>query len=162
MGHAFMILLVLLVQTLVYREVTALFALGAPKTSKSKSDSTTPVDNPESAGKDPWSKTVNWYFFAVTNYFLYGESLIYYFKARLHFHVCFSFHTLSCPYYLVLHSIARCLRRRELPPIRNEVTSRSSRAPTFSRCHSGCLSSWLDVELTGNFSPSIRSTSFEA
>jgi phosphatidate cytidylyltransferase len=31
-------------------------------------------------GKDPWSKTLNWYFFAVTNYFLYGESIIYYFK----------------------------------------------------------------------------------
>ncbi|KAK7023450.1 phosphatidate cytidylyltransferase [Paramarasmius palmivorus] len=37
------------------------------------------------AAKDPWSKTLNWYFFAVTNYFLYGESIIYYFK-----HVVFS------------------------------------------------------------------------
>ena len=27
-----------------------------------------------------WEKTLNWYFFAVTNYFLYGESIIYYFK----------------------------------------------------------------------------------
>jgi phosphatidate cytidylyltransferase len=65
-----MIVLVMVCQTLVYREVTALFALGAPKSD----------DSAEVKGKDPWSKTLNWYFFAVTNYFLYGESLIYYFK----------------------------------------------------------------------------------
>lgn len=69
LGHGFMILLVMVCQTLVYREVTALFALGAPKS-----------DDAEVKGKDPWSKTLNWFFFAVTNYFLYGESLIYYFK----------------------------------------------------------------------------------
>lgn len=66
-----MILLVMVCQTLVYREVTALFALGVAKS-----------EDDESKGKDPWSKTLNWYFFAVTNYFLYGESLIYYFKVR--------------------------------------------------------------------------------
>jgi len=66
-----MVLLVILCQTLVYREVTALFSLKS-----SKPD----ADDIESKGKDPWSKTLNWYFFAVTNYFLYGESIIYYFK----------------------------------------------------------------------------------
>ncbi|KAF5370601.1 hypothetical protein D9758_002046 [Tetrapyrgos nigripes] len=74
MGHAYLILLVMLCQTLVYREVTALFSLRT-------SDSKTADKN----GKDPWSKTLNWYFFAATNYFLYGESIIYYFK-----HVVFS------------------------------------------------------------------------
>ncbi|KAJ3977622.1 phosphatidate cytidylyltransferase [Lentinula raphanica] len=73
MGHGYMILLVMLCQTLVYREVTALFTLAQ----SDKRD--------ELKGKDPWSKTLNWYFFAVTNYFLYGESIIYYFK-----HVVFS------------------------------------------------------------------------
>ncbi|KAJ3735736.1 phosphatidate cytidylyltransferase [Lentinula guzmanii] len=73
MGHAYMILLVMLCQTLVYREVTALFTLAQ----SDKRD--------EVKGKDPWSKTLNWYFFAATNYFLYGESIIYYFK-----HVVFS------------------------------------------------------------------------
>ncbi|KAJ7132759.1 cytidylyltransferase family-domain-containing protein [Mycena crocata] len=68
LGHAYMILLVMLCQTLVYREVTALFSL----TSSSDEESKT--------GKDPWSTTLNWYFFVVTNYFLYGESIIYYFK----------------------------------------------------------------------------------
>ena len=70
MGHAYMIILVFICQTLVYREVTALFSL------KGKGDREE-VDN-----KDPWSKTLNWYFFAVANYFLYGESIIYYFKVR--------------------------------------------------------------------------------
>jgi len=66
LGHTYMILLVMLCQTLVYREVTALFSL-----------TTSPEEN---TGKDPWSTTLNWYFFVVTNYFLYGESIIYYFK----------------------------------------------------------------------------------
>ncbi|KAI6040293.1 phosphatidate cytidylyltransferase [Pisolithus marmoratus] len=72
MGHAYLIILVMLCQALVYREVTALFSLKdhAPDT----------VDADARGQKDPWSKTLNWYFFAVTNYFLYGESIIYYFK----------------------------------------------------------------------------------
>lgn len=71
MGHVYMIILVMLCQTLVYREVTALFSLrhATPETG----------EVPQSR-KDPWSKTLNWYFFAITNYFLYGESIIYYFK----------------------------------------------------------------------------------
>ncbi|KAF9268915.1 hypothetical protein L218DRAFT_954343 [Marasmius fiardii PR-910] len=78
LGHAYMIILVMLCQTLVYREVIALFSLKstpAPGSSERRNGN----------GKDPWSKTLNWYFFAVTNYFLYGESIIYYFK-----HVVFS------------------------------------------------------------------------
>ncbi|EDR11846.1 uncharacterized protein LACBIDRAFT_232085 [Laccaria bicolor S238N-H82] len=72
LGHAYMVLLVMLCQTLVYREVTALFSL--------KSATPESRDKEDLKGKDPWSKTLNWYFFAVTNYFLYGESIIYYFK----------------------------------------------------------------------------------
>jgi CDP-diglyceride synthetase len=71
MGHAYMIILVMLCQTVVYREITALFSLKTAGTAS---------DDPELKGRDPWSKTLNWYFFAVTNYFLYGESIIYYFK----------------------------------------------------------------------------------
>ncbi|KIM75517.1 hypothetical protein PILCRDRAFT_78785 [Piloderma croceum F 1598] len=70
MGHAYMVILVMLCQTLVYREVTALFSL----------KDATPDSGEIEHKKDPWSKTLNWYFFAVTNYFLYGESIIYYFK----------------------------------------------------------------------------------
>jgi phosphatidate cytidylyltransferase len=74
LGHAYMILLVMLCQALVYREVTALFSL--------KSQPSEERDPKKLNAKDPWSKTLNWYFFAVTNYFLYGESIIYYFKVR--------------------------------------------------------------------------------
>lgn len=69
MGHAYMVVLVMLCSTLVYREVTALFSLKTKDT-----------DDLETRGRDPWSKTLNWYFFAVANYYLYGESIIYYFK----------------------------------------------------------------------------------
>ncbi|KXN92449.1 Putative phosphatidate cytidylyltransferase [Leucoagaricus sp. SymC.cos] len=72
LGHVYMILLVMLCQTLVYREVTALFSLA---TTESETQGKGSVKT-----RDPWSKTLNWYFFAVTNYFLYGESIIYYFK----------------------------------------------------------------------------------
>ncbi|KAI9635343.1 cytidylyltransferase family-domain-containing protein [Dioszegia hungarica] len=68
LGHPYVILLVLVCQALVYKEVTALFDL-RDEGSKKIADS-----------EDPWSKTLNWYFFVVTNYFLYGESIIYYFK----------------------------------------------------------------------------------
>ncbi|WWD22124.1 hypothetical protein CI109_106613 [Kwoniella shandongensis] len=72
LGHPYMILLVMLCQMLVYKEVTALFDLrdhGAVK-----------VEAVPGEKGDRWSKTLNWYFFVVTNYFLYGESIIYYFK----------------------------------------------------------------------------------
>lgn len=65
MGHAYMILLILLCQSIVYREVTSLFTL-----LRGDSDS----------DEELWRKTLNWYFFAVANYFLYGESIISYFK----------------------------------------------------------------------------------
>lgn len=68
LGHAYMILLVMLCQTAVYREVTALFSIKYIE------------GEDTSLAKDPWSKTLNWYFFAVANYYLYGESIIYYFK----------------------------------------------------------------------------------
>jgi phosphatidate cytidylyltransferase len=73
LGHAYMVILVLICQTLVYREVTALFSL------KNRMQGS---EVAQTNGKDPWSKTLNWYFFAVTNYFLYGESIIYYFKVN--------------------------------------------------------------------------------
>jgi hypothetical protein len=73
MGHIYMILLVLACQTIVYNEVTALFSLSHKE----------PDNLSEEERRDPWSKTLNWYFFAVTNYFLYGETIIYYFKVSV-------------------------------------------------------------------------------
>ncbi|CDZ96858.1 phosphatidate cytidylyltransferase [Phaffia rhodozyma] len=69
MGHPYMIVLVEICSTLVYKEVTALFGLSDSGSKK-----------PGQEGGDKWSKTLNWYFFAVANYFFYGESIIYYFK----------------------------------------------------------------------------------
>ncbi|MCO5589954.1 hypothetical protein L7F22_043923 [Adiantum nelumboides] len=98
LGHPYMIILVLTMQVLVYREVTALFNIpgrpsvtgGAPKRGfvsngssrvSSAAQSEDEDDDGEGRRKEElWSKTLSWYFFAVSNYFLYGESLIYYFK----------------------------------------------------------------------------------
>ena len=101
MGHAYMIILVMLCQTLVYREVTALFSL---KNASTESDE---VEHK----KDPWSKTLNWYFFAVTNYFLYGESIIYYFKVSPN-------HPHHKSSLLTVTSLACCFRRRAATAIR--------------------------------------------
>jgi len=100
LGHAYMVLLVMLCQTLVYREVTALFSL---KTASPESSDAEPLK-----GRDPWSKTLNWYFFAVTNYFLYGESIIYYFKVGLIIYLLGVIFTDS-------YRPACCFRRRQSP-----------------------------------------------
>ena len=98
MGHVCIIILVFLCQTLVYREVTRLFSLMDSK----------PV---EYGGKDPWSKTLSWYFFATANYFLYGESIIYYFKVPIYCAVSSSSPSRLSP-------IVACrLRGRELPSV---------------------------------------------
>ncbi|KAF9995898.1 hypothetical protein BGZ79_010377 [Entomortierella chlamydospora] len=61
-GPLFVILLVVMVQSLVFKEVIYL----AHVPSKEK--------------KLPWFRVTNWYFLFSTNYFFYGESLIHYFQ----------------------------------------------------------------------------------
>jgi len=100
MGHVCVIILVFLCQSLVYREVTRLFTLMDSK----------PV---EYKGKDPWSKTLSWYFFAIVNYFLYGESIIYYFKVHIH---CATSRSNSSLFL----NIACRLCRRKFPPVRRK------------------------------------------
>ena len=99
MGHVCMIILVFLCQTIVYREVTRLFTLMDSK----------PV---EYGGRDPWSKTLSWYFFATANYFLYGESIIHYFKVPIHRAI-----SCSCTSRVI---VACRLCRRKLPPVRHK------------------------------------------
>jgi len=65
-GHIWVILLVILIQTLVYKEVISI----AHVPSKEK--------------KLPWFRALNWYFLVSTNYFLYGESIIFYFKQSVY------------------------------------------------------------------------------
>ncbi len=101
LGHPYMILLVLAMQTLVYREIVALFNIpnrssitGEGRSSRMSSAPTSAaaseVDEDEEEERiqkriegrreELWSKSLSWYFFAVVNYLLYGESIIYYFK----------------------------------------------------------------------------------
>ncbi|KAF9323468.1 hypothetical protein BG006_001426 [Podila minutissima] len=61
-GPLFVILLVVMVQGLVYKEV--IYLANVPSREK----------------KLPWFRTMNWYFLFSTNYFFYGESLIHYFQ----------------------------------------------------------------------------------
>lgn len=86
MGPSYLILLVLLLETLVYREVTALFKIPgrtilSSRTSQSEAeDDDEALSQKDTEKEELWSKTLSWYFFAVCNFFLYGESLVYYFK----------------------------------------------------------------------------------
>ena len=102
LGHPYMIVLVMVSQALVYREIVALFNIpGRPSvtggggrssrmSSAPTSAATSEVDEDEEEERiqrrlegrreELWSKSLSWYFFAVANYFLYGESIIYYFK----------------------------------------------------------------------------------
>ena len=62
LGHFYIIALVVVMQLMVYREVIAI-GIG-----------------PTQARNLPWFRGVHWLFLATTNYFLYGESLIYFYK----------------------------------------------------------------------------------
>ena len=57
-GHAYVMALVLAVQLLAFREITHI-ALA-----------------PSQRKRLPWTRTTKWFFFAVANFFLYGESIL--------------------------------------------------------------------------------------
>ncbi|KAJ3267689.1 hypothetical protein HK104_005704 [Borealophlyctis nickersoniae] len=61
-GHVWVVLLVVATQTLVYKEVISIGIV------------------PSKERRLPWNRTIHWYFLLSTNYFLYGESIIHYFK----------------------------------------------------------------------------------
>ncbi|GAA5952289.1 hypothetical protein JCM21900_000476 [Sporobolomyces salmonicolor] len=86
MGHVYVVALVFLVQAVVFKELTGLFDAGysgAHVDAEGKM-----IRSPEREAKrkgrkeerERWSRRMAWYFFAATNYYLYGENLIYYFK----------------------------------------------------------------------------------
>ncbi|ORE06441.1 phosphatidate cytidylyltransferase [Rhizopus microsporus var. microsporus] len=62
-GHIWVILMVIAISTVVYNEVLQI-AQGPAKDSSFK-----------------WFKTMSWYFLVTTTYYLYGESIIYYFQS---------------------------------------------------------------------------------
>ncbi|KAK9763574.1 phosphatidate cytidylyltransferase [Basidiobolus ranarum] len=61
-GHLYVVMLVMVLQNLVYKEVISL------------------SHEPNKERKLPWFRALHWYFLLTANYFLYGESIIYYFK----------------------------------------------------------------------------------
>ncbi|KAK4698390.1 phosphatidate cytidylyltransferase, partial [Phenoliferia sp. Uapishka_3] len=86
LGHVYVIMLVFACQAVVFSELTALFD-AAPAGGQVGGDATTQKERERELRRkgrkeerDRWSRRISWYFFAATNYFLYGESLIYYFK----------------------------------------------------------------------------------
>ncbi|KAJ3045738.1 hypothetical protein HDV00_007864 [Rhizophlyctis rosea] len=62
-GHIWMVMLVGVIQLAVYKEVISIGVV------------------PAQEKKLPWNRFLHWYFLGSTNYFLYGESIIHYFKA---------------------------------------------------------------------------------
>ncbi|PLW20187.1 hypothetical protein PCANC_09847 [Puccinia coronata f. sp. avenae] len=107
LGHVYLIILVFIIQLLVFREVTNLFQVGYKASArehaktlqaqshhhphhyhhqKHSSPSISPTMVKERkkvkdvGHKNRFNKLMSWYFFGVANYFLYGESIIYYFK----------------------------------------------------------------------------------
>src|ERR1700742_2235835 len=61
-GHIYVLMLITAVQIISFKEVIAIAQV------------------PQKQKDLPLTRSLNWYFFAVTMYFLYGESVIYYFK----------------------------------------------------------------------------------
>lgn len=61
-GHLYLVAIVTAVQVLTFKEVIAI------------------ANVPSREKKLRFTKTLNWYFLATTMFFLYGESVIYYFK----------------------------------------------------------------------------------
>lgn len=61
-GHLYIIAIVTVVQVMTFKEVIAI------------------TNVPSRQKKLQFTKSLNWYFLAATMYFLYGESVIYYFK----------------------------------------------------------------------------------
>lgn len=61
-GHIYMIMIVTAIQIISFKEVTAISNV------------------PSRARSLRFTKTLSWYFLGTTMYFLYGESVVYYFK----------------------------------------------------------------------------------
>ncbi|CAH7666646.1 phosphatidate cytidylyltransferase [Phakopsora pachyrhizi] len=95
LGHVYLIVLVFIIQLSVFREVSNLFEVGYKASAREharKQASAIQAGHQalslaakerrriKDVDKNRWSKVMSWYFFCAVNYFLYGESIIYYFK----------------------------------------------------------------------------------
>ncbi|GAA6033254.1 hypothetical protein JCM8097_003018 [Rhodosporidiobolus ruineniae] len=86
MGHVYVVALVFVVQAVVFKELTGLFDAGYSGAHVNEEGKITRTPEREAKRtqrkeeRERWSRRMAWYFFTVTNYFLYGETLVYYFK----------------------------------------------------------------------------------
>ncbi|KAI5479754.1 phosphatidate cytidylyltransferase [Pseudohyphozyma bogoriensis] len=84
MGHVYIIALVFIIQAVVFSELSGLFDAGYSSSHPAVGNGGSREREARRRGRreerNRWSRRMSWYFFAATNYFLYGESLIYYFK----------------------------------------------------------------------------------
>ena len=94
MGHVYLIILVIVLQAAVFKEISALFDVAAKpmhhlphhkigEVAKTRSPNQVARDARAKAERERWSKVTSWYFFAAANYFLHGETIIYYFKVTI-------------------------------------------------------------------------------
>ncbi|GAA94240.1 uncharacterized protein L969DRAFT_86355 [Mixia osmundae IAM 14324] len=81
LGHVYVILLTFVSSALVFRELTDLFD-GASSSHHHEGEGRerSAAHQRRKAERERWSRITAWYFFISTNYFLYGETIIYYFK----------------------------------------------------------------------------------
>ena len=103
-GHIYVIAVVTAVQIISFKEVIAI------------------ANVPSKEKNLRFTKTLNWYFLAITMYFLYGESVIYYFKhillvdkvflplATHHRFICFTLYVMGRLSCIVLTSLTGWLR----------------------------------------------------
>ena len=102
-GHIYILMLIAAVQMISFKEVIAIAHV------------------PLKAKNLPHTRTINWYFFVTTMYFLYGESVIYYFKhvllvdkillpfATYHRFISFMLYNIGKPSALPLSGLNSCV-----------------------------------------------------
>lgn len=137
MGHVYLIMLVMFCQAAVFKEISALFDVAAKPIhthhhnhhgkngDKAISPTRAARDARARAERERWSKVTSWYaaicvhcegptltntvryFFAATNYFLHGETIIYYFKVG--HSSSLNLRTILNAYVSAAHRFRRCV-----------------------------------------------------
>jgi phosphatidate cytidylyltransferase len=126
-GHIYMLIIVTAVQIISYKEVIAI------------------ANVPSRARSLRFTKTLNWYFLGSTMYFLYGESVIYYFKhIVLVDKVLLPFATHHRFISFMLYVMGMCYHAQDAS---HGSLARSRRATTSSNSPSSPGLTWLSTSL---------------
>jgi len=73
LGHGYVVVLILFLQASVFKELVGLFDVGWRSMTHQRRSS----NAKKREESDAYSKTLSWYFFTASNYYLYGESIIF-------------------------------------------------------------------------------------